>query len=89
MYLSYCLNTQGSITNTSYDKKILSKVQICIPEGWQLSTQVEYLPYFNIIQIPSSPKLEVILNKYKHYHVRKGLTALSGSSITEVHTGAI
>lgn len=35
MYLSYCLNTQGSITNTSYDKKILFKVQIYIPEGWQ------------------------------------------------------
>lgn len=60
------------------------------PEGWKTSPEIWCLAHSDVVQILSSPKLELSSNNHKYHHVRNwSLIALSGSSFTEVNTKAV
>lgn len=61
---------QGSITNISHDPKIPVLVLVYNPEGWEISSETWYLAYFGLVQILSSPKMEISSSKQKYNNVR-------------------
>lgn len=64
------LNTQGSITNISHDPKIPFLVLVYNTEGQKISSEIWCLAYFGLVQILSSPKLEISSSKHKYNNVR-------------------